>query len=117
VLHERYTPKDLFDEVKGELSLEGGTLSVNDSVEDKPYRDPSKSALVDYFYSGKHKRPVKGLNLITLYYSDPCGHSYPVNFRLYDKTAGKTKNDYFGIPISPVFNLPSLSSSCNTLTA
>ena len=69
LLRERYSPKDLFDEVKGELSLVGGTLSVDDSVEDKPYRDPSKSALVDYFYSGKHKRPVKGLNLITLYYS------------------------------------------------
>ncbi len=95
LLRERYTPKDLFDEVKGELNLESGTLSVDDSVEDKPYRDPSKSALVDYFYSGKHKRPVKGLNLITLYYSDPSGHSYPVNFRLYDKAAGKTKNDYF----------------------
>lgn len=95
LLRERYTPKDLFDEVKGDLNLESGTLSVDDSVEDKPYRDPSKSALVDYFYSGKHKRPVKGLNLITLYYSDPSGHSYPVNFRLYDKAAGKTKNDYF----------------------
>lgn len=95
LLRERYTPQDLFDEVKGELTLVGGTLSVDDSVEDKPYRDPSKSALVDYFYSGKHKRPVKGLNLITLYYSDPSGRSYPVNFRLYDKAAGKTKNDYF----------------------
>lgn len=95
LLRERYTPKDLFEEVKGELNLDGGTLSVDDSVEDKPYRDPSKSALVAYFYSGKHKRPVKGINLITLYYSDPSGHSYPVNFRLYDKGEGKTKNDYF----------------------
>ena len=95
LLRERYTAKDLFDEVKGDLDLEFGTLSVDDSVEDKPYRDPSKSAFVDYFYSGKHKRPVKGINLITLYYSDPSGRSYPVNFRLYDKAEGKTKNDYF----------------------
>jgi len=95
LLRERYTAKDLFDEVKGELNLEFGTLSVDDSVEDKPYRDPRKSAFVDYFYSGKHKRPVKGINLITLYYSDPSGHSHPVNFRLYDKAEGKTKNDYF----------------------
>lgn len=80
LLRERYTPKDLFDEVTGVLNLESGTLSVDDSVEDKPYRDPSKSALVDYFYSGKHKRPVKGLNLTTLYYSDLSGHAYPVNF-------------------------------------
>lgn len=39
LLRERYTPKDLFDEVKGELTLAGGMLSVDDSVEDKPYRD------------------------------------------------------------------------------
>ena len=95
LLRERYTPKDLFDEVKGELNLEGGTLSVDDSVEDKPYRDPRKSAFVDYFYSGKHKRPVKGINLITLYYSEASGNAYPVNFRLYDKAEKKTKNDYF----------------------
>lgn len=95
LLREQYTPKDLFNEVKESFSLRGGTLSVDDSVEDKPYRDPSKSAFVDYFWSGKHKRSVKGINLITLYYSDTAGHAYPVNFRLYDKQEGKTKNDYF----------------------
>jgi hypothetical protein len=52
LLRERYTPEDLFNEVKGELDLAAGTLSVDDSVEDKPYRDPQKSAFVDYFYSG-----------------------------------------------------------------
>lgn len=95
LLRERYTPRDLFEAVKGELNLEAGTLSVDDSVEDQPYRETSKSAFVDYFYSGKHKRPVKGINLITLYYSDPQGNSYPVNFRLYNKVEGKTKNEYF----------------------
>lgn len=95
LLRERYTPEDLFNEVKGELILTGGTLSVDDSVEDKPYRDPQKSAFVSYFWSGKHKRTVKGLNLITLYYTDSVGNSYPVNFRIYDKQEGKTKNDYF----------------------
>ncbi len=77
------------------LILAGGTLSVDDTVADKPYRDPQKSAFVSYFWSGKHKRTVKGLNLITLYYTDLAGHSYPVNFRIYDKQEGKTKNDYF----------------------
>jgi Transposase DDE domain len=95
LLRERYTPKDLFDEVKGELILVGGTASVDDSVVDKPYRDPSKTELVGYFWSGKHKRTVKGINLITLYYTDVAGNSYPVNFRLYDKREAKTKNDYF----------------------
>ena len=94
LLRERYTPRDLFDEVKGNLDWTAGTLSVDDSVEDKPYRDPSKSAFVDYFWSGKHKRTVKGINLITLYYTDTAGNSYPVNFRIYDKQEGKTKNEY-----------------------
>lgn len=55
LLREQYTAKDLFDEVSGNLILSAGTLSVDDSVEDKPYRDPSKSAFVDFFWSGKHK--------------------------------------------------------------
>ncbi len=75
LLRERYTPEDLFAEVKGNLNLEGGTLSVDDSVEDKPYRDPQKSAFISYFWSGKHKRTVKGVNLITLYYTDIAGNS------------------------------------------
>lgn len=95
LLREQYNPKDLFDEIKEELVLEGGTLSVDDSVMDKPYSDPNKTKFVGYFWSGKHKRPVKGINLITLYYADITGNSYPVNYRIYDKREGKTKNDYF----------------------
>ena len=95
LLRERYTPEDLFNEAKAELILTGGTLSVDDTVADKPYRNPQKSAFVSYFWSGKYKRTVKGINLITLYYTDPVGHSYPVNFRIYDKQEAKTKNDYF----------------------
>ena len=94
LLRENYSPRDLFDEVKENWTLTAGTLSVDDSVEDKPYRDPNKSACVDYFWSGKHKRSVKGINLITLYYTDREENSYSVNFRIYDKQEGKTKNDY-----------------------
>jgi hypothetical protein len=32
LLREEYSPEDLFEEVKKELILEGGTLSVDDSV-------------------------------------------------------------------------------------
>ena len=35
------------------------------------------------------------MNLITLYYSDVDGNSIPINYRIYDKKDGKTKNDYF----------------------
>lgn len=95
LLRENYTPQDLFNQVKDGLILSGGIVSVDDSVLDKPYSNPKKSQLIDYFWSGKHKKSVKGLNLITLYYTDVLGVSYPINFRLYDKREGKTKNDYF----------------------
>lgn len=66
---------------------------------DKTHRDPSKIELVGYLWSGKHKRTVKGINLIALYYAeyytDSSGKSYPVNFQLYDKREHKNKNDYF----------------------
>lgn len=92
---ERYEPKDLFDEEKARVELVGGILSVDDTVLDKPYSDPAKAALIDNFYSGKHKKVVKGINLITLFYTDIQGVSVPVNYRLYNKSEGKTKNEYF----------------------
>ncbi len=49
-------------------------------------------AFVGYFWSGKHKRSVKGINL---YYTDTKGQHLPINFRVYDKSEGETKNDYF----------------------
>ena len=52
-------------------------------------------ALVAHFWSGKHHRVVKGLNLVTLYYTDLQGRSLPVNYRVYDKADNKSKNDYF----------------------
>lgn len=90
---ESYSPKDMFDEAKLTLNLTGGVLSVDDSVLDKPYSH--YIAYVGHYYSGKHHAVVKGINLITLYYTDPQGHHQPVNFRVYDKAENKTKNDYF----------------------
>ena len=58
LLREKYTRKDLFDEVKNQLILVGGIASVDDSVIDKPYSDPNKAELIDYFWSGKHNRTV-----------------------------------------------------------
>lgn len=92
---ERFEPKDLFEEERDKINLIGGVLSVDDSVIDKPYSDVTKTAFIDFFWSGKHKRTVKGLNLITLFYTDINGISVPVNYRICDKLSGKTKNDYF----------------------
>lgn len=93
LLREAYEPRDLFNEASRLLNLVGGTLNVDDSTLDKPYSQHME--LVGHFWSGKHHRVIKGLNLITLYYSDPQWRSLPVNYRVYDKAEGKTKNDYF----------------------
>ena len=84
---------DLFTESKIGLELKGGTLSVVDSSLDKPYSHHRD--LVGYFGSGKQHGVVKGITLITLYYTAVRGHHRPVNYRIYDKAEGKTKNDYF----------------------
>ncbi len=97
---ESYQPKDLFDEAAQHLCLIGGTLSIDDSVLDKPYSHYTE--LVSYFWSGKHHKTVKGLNLISLYYTDPYGRHMPVNYRVYDKSHGMTKNDYFREMLSEV---------------
>ena len=93
LLREAYEPKDLFNEAKSLLNLIGGTLSIDDSVLDKPYSNHME--LVGHFWAGKHHRTAKGLNLVTLYYTDVQGRHFPVNYRVYDKSEGKTKNDYF----------------------
>ena len=68
------------------------TYGLNSGVLDKPYMNPKKAALIGNYWSGKHKCIVKGVNLITLFYTDIHGASVPVNYRLYDKSHGKTKN-------------------------
>lgn len=104
LLRERYDPKDLFDEVKSQINLSGGTLSGDDTVIDKPYSDPSLTELIGYYWSGKHHRVVKGVHLITLYYTEKSGKSVPVNYRLYNKQEGQTKNDYFREMITEVLS-------------
>jgi hypothetical protein len=51
--------------------------------------------LVARHRSGKHKRVVRGINLITLLWTDGDRH-VPCDYRLYDKVHdGWTKNDHF----------------------
>lgn len=102
LLRERYEPKDLFDEARRHINLVGGTLSGDDTVIDKPHSDPQLTELISYYYSGRHHRTVKGIQLITLYYTDLSGKSVPVNYRIYDKQDGQTKNDYLREMITEV---------------
>ena len=92
---EEFSPRDLFEEARGLITLEGGLLSVDDTVLDKPYSQEGKTELVGYFYSGLHGKAVKGINLVTLFYADVSGVRVPVNFRVIDKREGKTKNELF----------------------
>jgi hypothetical protein len=74
------------------VDMKGGLLILDDTTLDKPYAE--KMDLVTYHWSGKHHDVVKGINLITLLWSD--GEALiPVDFRLYDKQSGLTKNDHF----------------------
>ncbi|MGB3494950.1 MAG: transposase [Elainellaceae cyanobacterium] len=94
---ERYEPKDLFDELvnHGWIERVGGVLSVDDTVLEKPYSQREATALLGYFWSSKAAKPVLGLSLLTLYYTSVNGVRVPINYRLYDKAEGKTKNQYF----------------------
>jgi hypothetical protein len=95
LLREAYEPRDLFEIIQKFVNLKDGILSVDDTVIEKPYSQPKHAELISYFWSGKYHKPIIGINLITLYYSDIHGNSVPINYRIYDKREGKTKNDYF----------------------
>ena len=92
---EQFSPRELFEEVRPLIVLEGGVLSVDDTVLDKPHSQEGKTELVGYFWSGLHGKAVKGVNLVTLFYGELGGLRVPVNFRVVDKADGQTKNDLF----------------------
>lgn len=95
LLSNQFSGKDLFAAVKQGICLRGGVLSVDDSVLDKPFTNPDTTELVSYFYSGRHHKTIKGINLITLFYTDATGLGFPVNFRIYRHQEHKRKHDYF----------------------
>ena len=83
----------LWQEACGQVERRGGILVADDSTLDKLYA--KKMDLVSRHWSGKHHRVVKGINLITLLWSDGDRH-VPVDYRLYDKAGdGLSKNDHF----------------------
>jgi hypothetical protein len=70
-----------------------GFLVLDDTTLDKPYAQ--KMELVTYHWSGKHQKVVKGINLLTLLWTDGKA-LIPCDFRVYDKPIdGNTKNEKF----------------------
>ncbi len=103
LLGNDFTGKELFEAVKLGVCLQGGTLSADDSVLDKPFTELEKTELVGFFWSGRHHKTVKGINLIALFYTDPSGLRFPVNFRVYRHSDGKSKHDYFQQMVTECF--------------
>ena len=97
----------LWQEAKAFVDLKRGLLVLDDTTLDKPYAQGMD--LVSYHWSGKHRRVVRGIALMTLLWTEgqaliplvyrrqsvPKG-IVPCDFRVYDKPqGGKTKNDHF----------------------
>lgn len=85
---------DLWREAKAQIAeLQGGCLVLDDSTLDKP--DGEHIELVSSHFSGKHRKVVRGINLLTLLWTDGDRH-LPTDFRIYHKaTDGLTKNAHF----------------------
>ena len=83
----------LWTEVREHVDLIKGCLICDDTTPDKWHS--KKIELVTRHWSGRHKRVVSGVNLITPLRTD--GERYlPVDYRIHNKSAdGSTKNDHF----------------------
>jgi hypothetical protein len=85
-------PDALWAEAEPAVERARGALVLDDSTLDKPYA--KKVGLVTTHWSGKHRDTVRGINLITLLWTDG-DRKVPVDYRLYSKADGRTKNDHF----------------------
>jgi putative transposase len=85
-------PDALWAEAEPTVQRARGALVLDDSTLDKPFA--KHIALVTHHWSGKHHKTVRGINLITLLWTDG-DRKIPCDYRLYSKTDGKTKNDHF----------------------
>lgn len=84
-------PETLWREVQP-LVPPAGVLVIDDTVLDKPFAQ--HMGLVDWHWSGRHRRIVRGINLVTALWTDGDG-LWPCDYRLVDRAAGDgTKNDH-----------------------
>ena len=87
------TTERLWSEARSHVDLNKGCLIIDDSTLDKFYS--RKIELVTRHWSGKHKRVVSGINLVTMLWTD--GERYiPIDCRIYNKVKDAlTKNGHF----------------------
>ena len=85
-------PEALWLEAQGQVDPDAeGALVLADSTLDKPHA--RQMALVGWHFSGKHHKVVKGINLLTLLWTDGDRH-VPIDYRI-SKKGGLTKNQLF----------------------
>lgn len=76
-----------------QISLDEGIVVIDDSTLDKPFA--KRMELVTRHWSGKHHAVGRGINLITLLWTD-CDRRVPYDYRILDKAKDNlTKNDHF----------------------
>jgi hypothetical protein len=86
-------PQALWDETRPLIRPDDGVLVLDDTVLDKPFA--RHMGLVGRFWSGRHKRVVRGIDLVSLVWTDGDA-LYPLDYRLVDPArVGTTKNDLF----------------------
>jgi len=87
-------PETLWQEVRPHVRRGDSILVVDDTVLDKPYAH--KMGLVGPFWSGKHQRVLRGINLVTLAWTDGDA-VYPTDYRLVDpaEVPKRNKNEHF----------------------
>jgi len=100
--HDAYTrlltrlepdPETLYREVEPLVAKGDGVLVIDDSTLDKFHAKAIEP--VHRHGSGKPKAVVRGINLITMVWTDG-DRTLPVDYRVYDKPVdGLTKNDHF----------------------
>src|SRR5262245_54707036 len=85
-------PETLWREARPHVALAQGVLVLDDTVLDKPYA--RHIDLVGRHWSGKHKRVVRGIDLVSLVWTDG-DRIVPCDYRVYHDAKQATKNDHF----------------------
>jgi putative transposase len=85
-------PETLWREAQPQVQRDTGVLVADDSTLDKPYARAIE--LVGRHWSGKHHAVVRGINLVSLLWTDGDRH-LPCDYRIYHQPDGATKNDHF----------------------
>lgn len=85
-------PDALWDEVRPLLRTTGGVLVLDDTVLDKPFA--RHMGPVGHHWSGRHKRAVRGIDPVTLPWTDGDA-LWPCDYRAVNPAEAATKNDLF----------------------